>query len=412
MSIRDVLESVIRRVTVFKNKDALYPEFVPPVLPHRETHIKQLAEIFKTLITSPGSVSLRAMLVGGVGVGKTVTARVFGNEIKHLAKEQGIDLRYVHINCHRDRTLYEVISEIIRQLAIPIPLRGLSPREMMLALLSYIEKHNIYTIITLDEFDYFIRTAGNDAVYFLVRLYDEYPDVKKRLNFIFIARDITALSILDPTTESYILKHLIRFEPYKSKELYDILIQRRDLAFYEGTVDDEIIKFIADSEGVDRGGEGNARSAIEVLLLAGEAAEHEGLHKVSLEHVRKALSITHPDIVKISDDLNFLQLHELLLVKALIRTLRAKATSFVKIGDVEEEYRYICQLYNVNPRKHTQIYEYVNNLKHMNIINARLSGKGLRGRTTLLSIVAPLDALEKRIDELIDKKLSTNRNTI
>ncbi|MCS7111788.1 MAG: ORC1-type DNA replication protein [Ignisphaera sp.] len=412
MSVRDVLESVIKRITVFKNKDALYPEFIPPILPHRETHIKQLAEIFKSLITYPGSASLRAMLVGGVGVGKTVTARVFGNEIKHLAKEQSIDLRYVHVNCHRDRTLYEVISEIIRQLAIPIPLRGLSPREMMIALLSYIEKHNIYTLITLDEFDYFIHTAGNDSVYFLVRLYDEYPDVKKRLNFIFIARDITALSTLDPTTESYILKHLIKFEQYKARELYDILIQRRDLAFYEGTVDDEVIRFIAGNEGVDKGGEGNARSAIEVLLLAGEAAEHEGSHKVSLEHVRKALSVTHPDIIKVSDELNFLQIHELLLIKALIRTLRARAAPFVRIGDVEEEYRYICQLHNIKPRKHTQIYEYVNNLKHMNIVNAKLSGKGLRGRTTLLSIVAPLDALEKRIDELINKKLNTNRDTL
>jgi len=96
----------------------------------------------------------------------------------------------------------------------------------------------------------------------------------------------------------------------------------------------------------------------------------------------------------------------------LIRTLRAKGTSFVRIGEVEEEYRYICQLYNIKPRKHTQIYEYVNNLKHMNIINAKLSGKGLRGRTTLLSIVAPLDALEKRVDELIDKRLTTERNTL
>ncbi|MEM5822500.1 MAG: cell division control protein Cdc6, partial [Ignisphaera sp.] len=66
----------------------------------------------------------------------------------------------------------------------------------------------------------------------------------------------------------------------------------------------------------------------------------------------------------------------------------------------------------IKPRKHTQIYEYVNNLKHMNIINAKLSGKGLRGRTTLLSIVAPLDALEKRIDELISKKLDTERNIL
>ena len=102
-SARDLLESVIKRMTVFKNKEVLYPEYVPPHLPHRETQLKQLAEIFRVLIASPGSASMRAMLVGGVCVGKTATARVFGREIRALARERGIDLRYVNINCHRVR---------------------------------------------------------------------------------------------------------------------------------------------------------------------------------------------------------------------------------------------------------------------------------------------------------------------
>jgi hypothetical protein len=41
----------------------------------------------------------------------------------------------------------------------------------------------------------------------------------------------------------------------------------------------------------------------------------------------------------------------------------------------------------------------------MGIINAKISGKGFRGRTTLISIPVPLDPLEKRVDELIDKRL-------
>jgi len=397
-------ESIGKGISVFKNIEVLYPEYVPSYLPHRELQLRLLEQIFKPLLTDPGSVSLRAMLIGGVGVGKTVTARVFSRNMKKLALENNIDLKYVHVNCHRDRTLYEVVSEIIRQVGAPIPLRGLSPREMLLALLSHLERHKQYVIITLDEFDYFIRTAGNDAVYFLIRLYDEYPDAVKRLNYIFISRDITVLGMLDSTTESYMLKHLIKFEPYKSVELYDILIQRRDLAFYEGTVDNDVIKYIAEHEGADRGGEGNARSAIEVLLHAGMAADNEGVQRVSIEHVRKAIAIIHPDVVRISDELNNLDLHELLLLKAIIRTLKEKNTPEVKIGDVEEEYRYICQQYGVEPRKHTQVYEYINNLKHMEIIQARVSGKGYRGRTTLIKISTPLNPLERRIDELIEKR--------
>ncbi len=405
VSARDVLESVINRVSVFKNKEVLYPEYVPKRLPHREEQLRKLAEIYKVMITAPGSASMRAMLVGGVGVGKTATARVFGRELRALAREHGIELRYVHVNCHRDRTLYEVVAEIVRQIGAPVPLRGLSPREMMLALMNFMEKNDIYALVTLDEFDYFVSVAGNDAVYFIVRLYDEYPDVKKRISFLFIARDLSSLSYLDPTTESYILKHVIKFDPYKSKELFDILAARRDEAFYEGTVDDEVLQYIADMEGVDKGGQGNARAAIEALLLAGEAADYEGSHKVTIEHVRKAFSHVHEDVVRVSEVLPYLQLHELLILKAAINVLKRKSEPYARIGEVEEEYRNICTIYGVEPRKHTQVYEYVNNLKKMGVIEAKVSGKGFRGRSTLISIYMPLDALEKQVDSLIEKKL-------
>ncbi len=403
-SARDLLESVINRMSVFRNKEVLYPEYVPPTLPHREEQLRRLAEIFRVIILNPGVASMRALLIGGVGTGKTATAKVFGREMRRLAKERGIDLRYIHVNCHRDRTLYEVVSEIVRQMGAPIPLRGLSPREMMLALLNFMERNNVYALVTLDEFDYFVNVAGNDAVYFFVRLYDEYSDIKKRLSFIFIARDRTSLDKLDPTTESYILKHVIIFEKYKSNELYDILEQRRNEAFYPGTVDDEILRYIADIEGVDKGGEGNARAAIEALLLAGEAADYEGSHKVTIDHVRKALSQVQPDVVRISDILPYLQLHELLILKAAISVLKRKNAPYARIGEVEEEYRSICHLYGEEPRKHTQVYEYVNNLKHMGVIEARISGKGFRGRSTLISISVPLDALEREVDMLIEKR--------
>jgi cell division control protein 6 len=409
----EIIASILKKTSVFKNIETLYPEYVPSKLPRREHQLRQLAEIFRPLILSPGNVFIRAMLVGGVGVGKTATAKVFGKDIKQIATERGIDLRYVHINCHRDRTLYEVVSEIVRQIGAPIPIRGLSAREMLLALLNYLEKHNIFVIASLDEFNYFVATEGNDAVYFLIRVYDEYSDAKKRISYIFISRNTSALDMLDPTTESYILRHTIHFDPYTSDELFDILRYRRDLAFYEGTVDDDILKYIAHHKGVDKGGDGNARSALEALLLAGQAADYEGSQKVKIEHVRKALGLVHPEMVRISDDLSYLQLQELILLKAIIVTLKNKEEHYVKIGDVEEEYRYLCQLYDIKPRSHTQIYEYVNSLKYMGIIEAKVSGKGFRGRTTLISISVPLDDLEKKVDELITIKRGTlKRNTI
>ena len=401
-SARRLIESVFSKPSVFKNREALYPEYVPTVLPHREEQIKQLAEIFKSLIISPGSISQRAMLVGGVGTGKTVTARAFGRELRALARSRGLDLRYIHVNCHRDRTLFEVITEIARQLGAPVPFRGLSAQEIFVALLNYMERENTYALVTLDEFDYLINIAGNDAVYFLVRIYDEYPEIVKRVSYIFIARDLLALRRLDPATESYILKHVVRFNPYTSSELFDILSARRSEAFYEGTVPDNVLKYIAEYEGIDKGGGGNARAALEALLLAGEAADHDGLGRVTVEHVRRALGIVNPDIVIVNDLLVYLHVHELLILKAAIRVLRRSGNMFVRIGDVEKEYIQLCEEINEKPRKHTQVYEYVNNLKKMGIIQTRVSGRGFRGRSTLIGIgIGPLEALERKIDEIL-----------
>ena len=44
-------------------------------------------------------------------------------------------------------------------------------------------------------------------------------------------------------------------------------------------------------------------------------------------------------------------------------------------------------------------------MKRVAIINAKVSGKGHRGRTTLISIdYGPLDALERMIEDLIRKR--------
>jgi len=394
----------LERPSVFKSREKLYPEYVPAYLPHREEQLKGLASYFRSLLVEPGSLAQRVLLVGGIGTGKTATARRFGSDFRVLAHQRGLRFEYVHVNCHRDRTLYLVMQEIARQLRIPIPPRGLAAQEMYHIILKHLENKDMYVIITLDEFDYFIEVAGNDAVYFLVRTYDEYPNLVKRVNFIFITRSLTSLGRLDSATESYLMRNVIHFKPYTSSELFDILNYRAQEAFHEGTVPTEVIKYIAELVGVDNGGSGNARLALEILMLAGNEADKEGSPVVTIEHVRKAYTHTNPDLsVLVNDVIKHLPLHELLLLLAAVRTLKHSNEPYVRIGMVEEEYRSLCEEYGEKPRRHTQIYEYVNDLKKRGIIEARLSGKGYRGKSTLIGIsIGPLDALEKYIQEIIE----------
>lgn len=404
--VRDIIESELSRISLFKSKEKLYPEYLPPYLPHRENELRSLANIFKSMLLNPGSVSHRALIIGGIGTGKTVTARVFGKEFTQLAKKRGLNICYIHINCHRDRTLFEVVSELTRQLGFPVPQRGLSSREMLNYVLELMDSNDLYVVITLDEFDYFISVAGSDAVYFLVRVYDEFPERVKRLNFIFISKSLTALSSLDPTTESYLMKNLIMFSPYKSYELFDILKSRAEEAILEDAVSDEVLKYITDTIGVDKGGPGNARAALEILLIACEIAEKEGSMRVTLEHVRRACSIVEPGAIVLNDVLPYLSIHELLVLKSIVLALARSGESYVSMGVVEETYRKLCEECGVEARKHTKLYEHVINLRKLGIVMTSTSLKGRRGRSTYMSVgLAPLDIINSKIDELLRMKL-------
>ncbi len=402
--LRKLIEGEIYGYTLFKSEESLYPEFLPDKLPHREQQLRELSRYFRHLLLRPGSMSQKTLILGPVGTGKTSLARLFGRYMVDIAGEKGVKLSYVHINCHRNRTPNNIVVEIARQLNIPLPQRGLSYVEMYKAILDILEDYDMYVILTLDEFDYLARLSS-DYVYFLVRTYDEYVDRPKRINFIFITRDASNLSLLDHATESYLLKHIVKAPPYTSRELYDILKYRASYAFYEGVVDDDVLWYIAEYEGSDKGGRGNARLALSILRKAGKAAESERAHKITIEHVRKAITAESRDLLVVMDRIPYLPLHELIVLWAIARTLREKAVPFVKTGDVEKTYHMLCEILGEEPRKHTQFYEYIMDLKRIEVIDARSSGKGQRGKTTLISIpYGPLDRFEQAVEDLIYKK--------
>ncbi len=404
--IRNIIESELNKITLFKSKEKLYPEYLPSSLPHRENELKTLTSIFKPILLTPGAISHKALVIGGIGTGKTATARIFGKEFTQIARKRGLNVNYVHVNCHRDRTLFEVVNEVVKQLRLPIPQRGLSVREVLNYMLELVDSENMYVIATLDEFDYFISVAGSDAVYFLVRVYDEFPDKVKRLNFIFISKSATSLSMLDPTTESYLMKNLVMFNPYSSYELYDILKLRADEAIFEGAVSDDILQYISDVVGIDKGGPGSARAALEILLIAGETAEREGVMNISLDHVRKACSIVEPSAVMLNDTLPYLSFHELLTLKAIVIALMKSGEPYVNTGVVEEIYHRLCEECGVEPRKHTKLYEYIVSLRKLGILISSTAVKGRKGRSTYISIsLAPLGVVKSKIDELLKVKM-------
>jgi len=84
----------------------------------------------------------------------------------------------------------------------------------------------------------------------------------------------------------------------------------------------------------------------------------------------------------------------------------------VSMGKLEQEYAGICSEIGEEPRRHTQVYEYVRRMKLMGIINTKQSGKGTRGRTTLVSLNVPVTPqLENLINRILRMRLDNREES-
>lgn len=391
----DIIANEIGRPTLFKDEGKLFPDHVPMNLVHRDTQLKALGRVFRVMMESPGAVAQKATLVGDVGVGKTAAAKRFGSTMEALAKERGINLRYVHVNCYKDRTLFLVVKKVAQQILPSIPDRGFSAQELFQTLWRILEAENIYLLLALDEIDFLISVAGEkDApLYYLSRVADEYLNRPQRLSLMLITRNLEFVSGLDRSVQSTLLHNVVRFEKYGVEQLYDIIRLRAYDAIKEGAVGEEVLSMIADISSP----RGDARYALELLWRAGKYADEEGAMKVMPEHVRKAqLDVSQFPMHIVLD----LPLHERLFLLSVAKVLKRSRAAYVTMGEVESTYRVLCESRGIEPRRHTQFWEYLQNLRNLGILYTKISGAGFRGKTTLIGLLnLSTEAVEKGLSK-------------
>jgi cell division control protein 6 len=285
-----------------------------------------------------------------------------------------------------------------------LPPRGFSAQELLDVIWGYLEDKDFYIFAVIDELDYLAKLSP-DALYTLTRLSDAYLDRKQRISILFIGRNLAFLPIINQSVASTLSKNMIRFEPYKSSQILKILEQRVEDAFESSVVGNDVLTLVAEASGVDTGGNGDARYALELLWRAGKIAEQNGSQRVLPEHVRIAKSEIHPFIR--DEILLSLTNHELLLLQSIASLLKKNYGIHVSFSDVEEEYNLLCEAKNIEPRKHTQLWEYLQNLKNAGLIYAKTINKGNRGRTTIISIHdIPAEVLERQVKTILEERIN------
>jgi cell division control protein 6 len=387
-------------VSVFKDESKLSLDYVPPRLPHRDQELKSLASHFRSVIENPGNVAPKVIITGNIGTGKTVLSKRFGEDFQKYAKKKNLNLKYIYANCRESGSFFNVIKNIIIQNYEPtLPQRGYSSKELLNNFMRILDKKNSYALLVLDELEALVKKEGSDPIFSLTRIHETRPpNAPQRISIIFIFREPEReriFKLLDKSTLSTLGHSIINLEKYTSKQLEEILDYRIQEAFKENAVPMETIKLIADLSAPF----GDARFAIELCWIAGKIADSQYEPKVLPEHVRKAQMRAHPSLR--IEDLRFLSLHEKLLLLAISRQLRGCEDAYASIGDVEETYRVVSEEFNEKPRAHTQIWKYIQSLSATGLISTKVSGKGYRGKTTLIGLYVSSENLEAELSRML-----------
>ena len=399
MRAENIFEKHIRRDTLFKgSREALYPDYLPDYLPHRESEIDRLAEILVTALR--GEKPSNILIYGKTGTGKTAVVRYVGRELLRAQEVYGHkNLEYIYINCETVDTPYSVLQNIgnyfIEEWNEKIPFTGWPLDKVFTTVRKKIDEWGGIVIVVLDEVDKLVTKSGDDILYQLLLLDNEMKN--SRLSVIGISNELKFTDLLDPRVRSRLTQEKLIFPPYNAYQLEDILEERVKIAVKDGVVSQDVISICAAIAAQEHG---DARRAIELLRISIEIAEREGAKKVEERHVYLAKNKIEMDCV--SEAIKTLPLHSKIILLAVALSEEA-GRSQLTTGEIYEIYRSLSRRVGASPLTQRRISDLISEMDMLGLINAKVKSFGRYGRTKVVELALPVMEVKKILfeDELL-----------
>ncbi len=381
---------------IIKDQEKLSFDFIPKELPNREEEMQKLFGLYRGIVSS--NVSQNVLIHGPVGTGKTVTAKRFCMDFQEWAKDKDQNIDSVFVNCRKRKNNSSAMWKIVHHFDRGFPDRGFSVEEMMKIVKEKIEEKNLHLLVVLDEVDPLIQKEGSDLIYLLSRFDEEQLSPEGNVSLILVSQKNVFELLEDSARSSFKRSNRIRFPKYTSEDLFPILKNRVEGAFYPGAIDEEKIQLISDIAGKGGDGNGDARFGIELLEKSALIAEMDGRNQISTEDIRSAKG--EIDSYYTESRLKNLNQQEKLILLASTRKL--KEQPYTITGEIEEMYKVLCEEYDTKKLGHTQFWKYLKSLSNEGLLGTKTISDN-SGRTTKVSLSdITAEKLEKKLENLLD----------
>ena len=372
-------DQILSQPSIFRNLSALSPHYVPKELPFREGHIKEIMTIISPALKKQKPRNL--IIYGKTGTGKTCTMKRVMEDFIVAGKTRGASMHYV--NCRIYNSRYRIFQKILKNYLPDLEKAGFGMPFLYEKLVETASKGEQIMLI-LDEID--MVKDLDELVYTLTRSNDEVKG--GGVSIVGISNKLSFKDSLDPRSRSSLYETEMIFQPYTAEQLKKILEARVKEGFEKDVVDASAINL---SAAITSQESGDARFALKLLNKAGEIAEAEKKTKVTDDEVETARRKVEVDLT-LETISTLPQMHQIVLyaIGSLKKSgsrysrLEGRDSEFLFSGEVYEEYERICKKVKTRPRSSRWYKEYLNDLEVLGLITTTISGKGVRGTTTLI----------------------------